>query len=123
MGGVLINGVLTVLFIIFAVLQFNDPDPALWVTLYLIIAVFTGMAIFKVYPKILILAATLGLFIYSLFYLPSIFEWLAGGTTSDIMNRMDDEKMFIEESREFFGLVIGLCAMLFVLIQSRRVRA
>lgn len=46
-----INIILTLLFILFAVVQLNDPDPWLWVAIYGLVAGVSGFAIFQKYNK------------------------------------------------------------------------
>ena len=42
-----INIILTLLFILFAAVQLNDPDPWLWVAIYGLVAGVSGFAIFQ----------------------------------------------------------------------------
>lgn len=39
-----LNVIMTVIFILCVVVQFNDPDPLLWIAIYLYAVVLTGMA-------------------------------------------------------------------------------
>jgi len=114
------NFTLAILFLVFAFLQFNDTDPYLWVSIYGVMAIFTGLAAFKIYYKRLTQIAIVLVIAYSFFYVPSLIEWLTGDQTELIFNKMSNEQMFIEESREFFGLVISAVALYYVMWQSKK---
>ena len=43
----IVNGVLCLFLILFTAVQYNDPDVLLWVLIYGIGAVFTGLAAFR----------------------------------------------------------------------------
>lgn len=94
--------VFVVLFSISAVLQYNDPDPILWVVIYgSAVLVTLGFLFDKVSylaPLILGLAGLLG-FVY---LLPEKFEGF-GISDGNIKN--------IEEAREAFGLLIMAIVM------------
>jgi len=105
----------SVVFILFAVVQYNDPDPYLWVPIYLYpallcflkfiqkpisrIAYWAGFLVFGVYA------------IYKMFDTNGIIDWVQFHNASNIASTMKAEKPWIEESREFFGLVIILIVL------------
>lgn len=107
----IINIVLTLLFALFAFFQLNDPDSLSWVILYGYVAVISGMAIFRRYNLALILPGVAIFAVYFVYLLPSVFEFLSSG--EDLMNRMDEGKMYIEQTREAGGLLIGLLVLIF----------
>lgn len=93
----------------FAALQYNDPDPYVWIPLYLFGAFVCGMAINKkFYPTLTIT----GLIIYALYGLYEIFktdgviDWVTRHNSENIAETMQAEKPWIESSREFFGILI-----------------
>jgi len=104
-----------IVFILFAVVQYNDPDPYLWVPIYLYpallcflkfiqkpisrIAYWAGFLVFGVYA------------IYKMFDTNGIIDWVQFHNASNIATKMKAEKPWIEESREFFGLVIILIVL------------
>lgn len=47
----ILNLILTILFILFAAVQYNDPDPIHWMALYLFVAAVCGFAAFGKYNK------------------------------------------------------------------------
>ncbi|GGH14495.1 transmembrane 220 family protein [Mucilaginibacter phyllosphaerae] len=120
------NLIFAVLFIAFAALQYNDPDPYIWMPIYLYSAALCYMA-FKgrFYPK----AYLFGIAIYSAYaaYLffdkTGVLSWLTQHHAESMVQTMQAQKPWIEESREFFGLVI-LIAVLTInhVYDSRRVK-
>jgi hypothetical protein len=103
------NIVFTVLFIIFAALQYNDPDPYIWMPIYLYAASLCYFAAQKkFYPK----AYLYGIGIYALYaiYLffdkSGVIDWASEHHAENIAQTMKATKPWIEETREFFGLLI-----------------
>ncbi len=104
-----------VIFILFAVVQFNDPDAYLWIPIYLYpallcylkfiqkpfsnMAYWAGFLVFGVYA------------IYKMFDTNGIIDWIQFHNASNIASTMKAETPWIEESREFFGLVIILIVL------------
>jgi len=115
---------LAVMFLGFASLQVNDPDPVVWILIYGAMAVVCVMAIFEVYNKILMAVLAIAYIVYCVILWPSVLIWLAqedrGVLFSEVM-RM--KYPYIEESREFLGLVICLMVLAFCTIRSLRKKA
>ena len=102
-------------FILFAALQYNDPDPYLWMPIYLYTAIFCWLAFRnKVYPT----AYLIGIIGYAVYALYKVFDanglidWATKHDAENIAETMKAEKPWIEESREFFGLVILIVVLL-----------
>jgi len=112
------------MFLGFASLQVNDPDPVVWILIYGAMAVVCVMAIFEVYNKILMAVLAIAYIVYCVILWPSVLIWLAqedrGVLFSEVM-RM--KYPYIEESREFLGLVICLMVLAFCTIRSLRKKA
>jgi hypothetical protein len=105
----LFNLVFCLLFIISAGLQYNDPDPYVWMPIYMYGAVLCWQAFRnKFYPK----AYLIGIIIYAVyaiglfFWKNGVWDWMTQHNAEDIAATMKAEKPWIEETREFFGLVI-----------------
>jgi Transmembrane family 220, helix len=116
------NIVFAFLFVLFAALQYNDPDPYIWVPLYLYAAVLCWLASRnKFYPK----AYIAGIVVYTLYAVYKIFDqnglldWINLHDAQNIAETMKAEKPWIEESREFFGLVIMIIVLGIDLIYAR----
>jgi hypothetical protein len=103
----LFNFTLAVLFLVFAFLQVNDPDPVVWILVYGIMAVLAVLAIFEFYPTKLLIGL-LGVFaVYSFFFLDGVGQWLASPHRAELFDELAKmEKPYIEETREFLGLAI-----------------
>jgi hypothetical protein len=105
----------SVVFTLFAVVQYNDPDPYLWVPIYLYPALLCFLKfIQKPIPTLAYWAGFLvfGAYaIYKMFDTNGIIDWVQFHNASNIASTMKAEKPWIEESREFFGLLIILIVL------------
>ena len=117
------NIIFCMLFILFAALQYNDPDPYVWVPIYMYAAVLCWFAFRnKFYPG----AYLLGIVLYAAYALYKVFDqnglidWMTKHHAEDIAATMKAEKPWIEESREFFGLVILIVVLFIDYIHARR---
>ena len=103
------------LFIFSAALQYNDPDPYIWMPIYMYGAVLCWQAFKnKFYPK----AYLVGIIIYAVyaiglfFWKNGVLDWATKHNAEDIAATMKAEKPWIEETREFFGLLILVVVLL-----------
>ncbi len=102
------------IFAAFAYLQLNDPDPALWVTVYGLVAVVSLLRAFTIYHRYVFLGMIIALTVMSCFYIPGFIEYLSQPNKNEIVGEMVYKKPYIEETREFIGLLMAAGA-LFVL--------
>lgn len=119
------NYIFAFLFVLFAALQYNDPDPYLWIPIYLYTAILCW---FAARNKFYTAAYIAGIAVYLLYAVYKIFDhnglldWINEHNAENIAETMKAEKPWIEESREFFGLII-LVAVLFInLIYAKKVK-
>lgn len=110
---------LTLVFLVFAYLQLNDPDPIHWTLGYLAVAVSCGMAAFGIYPKWWLRGITAIFAAWMLIASPGVIHWVEQGFPN-IAGSMKASTPVIEESREFFGLLIALAMMVVLLLDGRR---
>ena len=114
-----VDVIIGIVFLLFAVVQINDGDALMWVPPYLII---TYLA-FNSYRKRYFLIGTLILLIFFLIwmsrYIPHMREWVADGMPS-IAESMKAESPYIELSREFFGLLLCALTTLYYLIKAKQ---
>lgn len=109
------NIIFCFIFIVFAALQYNDPDPYLWIPIYLYTAILCWLASQK---KYYLKAYLMGIAFYSLYAIYKVFDanglldWLNVHHAENIAGTMKATKPWIEESREFFGLVILIAVLL-----------
>lgn len=98
-----------VVFVAFAALQYNDPDPFIWIPIYLFAAYLCYLALSQKYPKNLYIS---GLAVYSLYALFLFFDktgvlsWAEEHDAENLVQSMKATKPWIEETREFGGLFI-----------------
>ena len=112
------NLILAALFTVFAIVQYNDPDPWLWIVIYLFMAVISGMAAFGQYQKMVIWFGLGFCLAYLIILLPDFVDWLTSGAES-IVGSMKAEKPHIELTREFLGLLLCLGTLFFHLRRAQ----
>lgn len=108
-----LNGLLAGVFALFAWFQFNDPDPFVWASIYGLVSVVSLLALFNIYPKFII---AIGMIVCAggiIYLLPSVFDWLMNHSEVSLLTGMSAERMYIEESRECFGLMLALACLAF----------
>ncbi len=115
----IINIVLAILFTLFAVVQYNDPDPWLWIGIYLFMAIISGLAAGNIYLSWILRGGIVGCLIGLGMLLPDFIDWLSTGAES-ITQSMEAEKPHIELTREFLGLLICTITLGFLLWQGER---
>ena len=116
-----VNFLLAAMFLVFAFLQINDPDPLVWILIYGAMAVICIMAIFSYYP-LRIMFALLVIYIgYSVTYFDGVSEWLRQDNKADLFDDLAKmEHWWIEEAREFLGLMICVVVLVAYIIRARR---
>lgn len=108
------NWFFIVCFVIFAALQYNDPDPYIWVPIYLYAAFLCWQSIKGKYNPLLYLIGYVvyGAYaIYKIFDANGVIDWITKDHAQNIAETMKAETPWVEEAREFFGLVIILVVM------------
>jgi general stress protein CsbA len=102
-------------FILFAGLQYNDPDPYIWMPIYLYAAVLCALAAQKRYYLGAYLIGILVYLIYATFLFfdkYGVVDWATEHHAENIAQTMKAGKPWIEETREFFGLFILIIILL-----------
>jgi lipoprotein signal peptidase len=116
-----VNFLLAVVFLIFAFLQINDPDPLIWILLYGAMAVVCIMAVFSYYPLRFMFALLVVYVGYSVNYFDGVSEWLRQDNKAALFDELAKmEYWWIEEAREFLGLMICVIVLVGYIIQARR---
>jgi hypothetical protein len=116
-----VHAFFALMFLAFAALQFNDPDPVLWILIYGAMAVICILAIFERYDKRVLAILGIAYMAYCVVLWPGVADWLQQENKSVLFDDvMKMEYPYIEESREFLGLVICLLVLTFYLIRSLR---
>ncbi len=117
------NIIFSVLFVICAGLQYNDPDPYLWVPIYLFAAFLCMQASRNIYYPRAHIAGIIVYLIYGVFLLFDKYGVIAWATTYNAENlalTMKASKPWIEETREFFGLIILIIVLAINYITYRK---
>ena len=103
---------LALMFMAFAFVQLNDPDPILWIVIYGACAVVCVMAAFDYFIFRLLLAMAVVYVGVAATLFGSVIVWLRSADRALLFD--DIAKMqypYIEESREFLGLMICLAVV------------
>ncbi len=121
-----LNIIFIILFLTFAALQYNDPDPYLWIPIYLYGAFLCYKALRKEYKPLLFI---IGIVLYSSYAIYLLLEkngvisWAGEHDAENLALSMKATKPWIENTREFFGLIILIAALAInmVWLSKRRV--
>ena len=98
-----------IVFLIFAGLQYNDPDPYIWIPIYLYAAILCWRAAQnKYYTKAYLFGILIyaGYALYLFFIDDGVLDWMQKHHGENIAGTMKAETPWVEETREFFGLII-----------------
>ncbi|MEM1138025.1 MAG: transmembrane 220 family protein [Bacteroidota bacterium] len=115
-----VNAILTVLFIVFALVQLNDPDPLVWVIVYGFVAGVSAFAFMGKYNKIVLGVGMAVTLIWAITLSPGVYDWFANHQADEIFESMAPNKIFIETARECFGLIIAFLVFLFHFFQAKK---
>ena len=110
-----INIILSIIFVVFAFLQLNDPDAVIWFPLYLIIGGVCLYSNYKLLPKIVLIGLVIGLLAYAVFHFSLFITYLQTDHKEAIFGEMVYEKPYLEGSREFLGLLLASLAIFYQL--------
>jgi Transmembrane family 220, helix len=106
------NIVFALIFLSFAALQYNDPDPLLWIFIYGAMTVICALAVRGKVYKMAILVLGVGYIVYALMLLPSALIWFNSADRSLLFDDLAKmQNLYIEETREFLGLLICLIVL------------
>ena len=108
------NQLFVFIFILFAIVQYNDPDPYLWVPIYLFPAVLCFLATREKFYKNAYTGGFIFFSLYAVYKLLNqngVIDWMRFHDAANIAATMKAEQPWIEESREFFGLAIILIVL------------
>lgn len=110
---------LSLLFVLFAVVQLNDPDPWGWFAMYLYVAALFGFAAFGKAHNYAFLAGLAVILIWAATLVPDFITWFKMGMPT-ITGSMKAESPHVELTREFLGLLIAGTAIGWLYISHRK---
>lgn len=98
-------------FILFAAVQYNDPDPILWIPIYLVAAAFSLGVYLNKSPRILLLLIAIAYLVGAFFFWPESWHGLALNPTF---------KQQVEHARESLGLLFTALVMFYYFLISKK---
>ncbi|MBR9919650.1 MAG: hypothetical protein GYB31_02355 [Bacteroidetes bacterium] len=101
-----------ILFLLFAMVQWNDPDPVLWVGFYLFVSIVCGLFVFGKPIKGPVLIGLIVSLLWMGNTLSGFLDWVRSGQHS-IIEQMKADSPEIEVAREFFGLCLAFLCLLY----------
>ena len=107
------NLILFILFVIFAVLQLNDPDGKLWFSIYFIVSLICLYNTFKPVPKSILILSIIALMSYSVFHFSLFIDYLNTENKKEIFGEMVYDKPYLEGTREFIGLLLAALGIMY----------
>ncbi len=114
--------IFAIIFLLFCIVQFNDPDPFIWIAIYSSMVVVCAIAAFDYYPRRMYWILLVLFVAYSTMDIPSVLIWLKQDDRAALFDEVAKMKyLYIEETREFLGLMICVSVLVFYLVKSRRI--
>lgn len=111
-----IHFILAMLFTIFAAVQYNDPDPLLWTLIYGSVAIIAAVKLYMKHvnfkPFITTIIVLLG--VYALVLIPGFIEFIQKPNKEELFGSMIYNKPWIEETREFLGLLMAIASLFYL---------
>lgn len=112
--------ILALMFFLFAAVQYNDPDPLLWILIYGTMAITCIVAAIRKVDVRWLYGLMVVLALYGLNFLGGVSIWLKQDDKSALFDEIQKmEHVYIEESREFLGLMICLAVLLIIVVNFK----
>lgn len=120
------NLVAVVLFALFAALQYNDPDPYIWIPIYVVSAYVcfqTYKGKFDRFSHWIIVAFCLIYAVRLMIDPNGVIAWFKEHDAENLVQSMKATKPWIEQTREFGGLLIILLVTSVNIIVNKKAAA
>jgi hypothetical protein len=120
------NLIAAILFVLFAALQYNDPDPYIWIPKYMVSAYVCFQNYKGKYDAFLhwIIVAFSLIYAIRLMIDPNgVIAWFKKHDAENIVQSMKATKPWIEQTREFGGLLIILIVASVNIITNKKAAA
>lgn len=111
------------LFVLFAALQLNDPDPWIWIPLYLFSAALCGLRYLgkaKVGLEYTAILIYLAYAVVLIFTQHGVIDWYEAHNAENLVQSMKATKPWIENTREFGGLLIMIVILTINVLTGRK---
>ena len=105
---------LAILFVLFAALQYNDSDPYIWIPVYTYAAAICFLAFRGRQFRGALLAGIIFCLAFAIFLFldkDGVLSWVRDHQAESLVQTMKATKPWIEQSREFGGLLIVILAL------------
>jgi hypothetical protein len=109
-----------ILFLLFAIVQFNDPDPWAWILIYCFISIISILSALGKHSKWAAYLVLLVSMIWMVFLFPGLWQWITQEPFDALFGGMDPSRIHLEESREFLGLFIGVISVMYIIFQNQK---
>ncbi|MEY4114087.1 MAG: hypothetical protein RLZ76_780 [Bacteroidota bacterium] len=120
------NLVAAILFVLFAGLQYNDPDPYIWIPIYVVSAYVcfqTYKGKFDRFSHWIIVAFCLIYAVRLMIDPNGVIAWFKEHDAENLVQSMKATKPWIEQTREFGGLLIILLVTSVNIIANKKAAA
>ena len=108
------------MFLLFAAVQYNDPDPLIWILIYSFAATICLLAGLGKYYKLIILSGAVVSFVWAMTLVASVliaFSSYGAGSLFSLSMVKDKE---VEEGRESLGLLIVFAVLVWKYFEAKR---
>jgi hypothetical protein len=96
------------LLIAFSAVQWNDPDPYLWIGFYLLCAAVPLLALLRKPLKVVVILAVIACMMEMGRTVTGAYNYYLHMAEEPLMQGMNPNKPYIEEAREFLGSLIAM---------------
>jgi hypothetical protein len=106
---ILFNYIFSAVFVVFALLQINDPDPYVWIPIYGVVALICLFNARKKYDRLAHFGIIACCIIYGInlgIKNDGVISWFNDHDAENLVQSMKATKPWIENTREFGGLLI-----------------
>jgi len=111
---------LGILFVLFAIVQLNDPDPFIWFLIYMSTAAICFLAFRNIFFPLGTMLFALLAFIWAIIlFPPSISDWWQ---LEEESKSLQMKMPGIEEARESMGLIICAISLFVIWLRGRKVK-
>ncbi len=111
--------IVAAVFLLFAIVQYNDTDPLPWMVLYALVAAAAAFAAFGRYHRWLMVVGIAVCMVWLGLLIPELVHWLRMGMPN-IAGSMKAEEPHIEYTREFLGLFLCLIVLGILYFKARK---